>query len=81
MWWNFVARTGDEIVASRAEWQAELAGTRPSPAARVPRSAACPASAARRSPLRRCPRRRCARGDVSAEVCVVHSGSAPRAGR
>jgi redox-sensitive bicupin YhaK (pirin superfamily) len=26
MWWNFVARTGDEVAASRAAWQAELAG-------------------------------------------------------
>jgi redox-sensitive bicupin YhaK (pirin superfamily) len=26
MWWNFVARTGDEIAASREAWQAELAG-------------------------------------------------------
>ena len=25
MWWNFVARTGDEIAASREAWQAELA--------------------------------------------------------
>ena len=34
MWWNFVARTGDEIAASREEWQAELAGS-PEPAARA----------------------------------------------
>ena len=26
MWWNFVARTHDEIAASRAAWQAELGG-------------------------------------------------------
>jgi redox-sensitive bicupin YhaK (pirin superfamily) len=26
MWWNFVARTGDEVAASRAAWQAELSG-------------------------------------------------------
>jgi hypothetical protein len=26
MWWNFVARTSDEVAASRAAWQAELAG-------------------------------------------------------
>jgi redox-sensitive bicupin YhaK (pirin superfamily) len=32
MWWNFVARTGDEVAASREAWQAELAGS-PGPAA------------------------------------------------
>jgi quercetin 2,3-dioxygenase len=26
MWWNFVARTGDEVAAARTRWQAELAG-------------------------------------------------------
>ena len=26
MWWNFVGRTHDEVVASRAEWQAQIAG-------------------------------------------------------
>lgn len=26
IWWNFVARTGDEIAAARDVWQAELAG-------------------------------------------------------
>ncbi len=34
MWWNFVARTGDEVAAARAAWQAELAGA-PGPAGRV----------------------------------------------
>ena len=24
MWWNFVARSHDEIVAQRAQWQAQL---------------------------------------------------------
>jgi len=32
MWWNFVARTGDEVAAAREAWQAELAGP-PGPAA------------------------------------------------
>ena len=32
MWWNFVARTGEEIAAAREAWQAELAGP-PGPAA------------------------------------------------
>jgi quercetin 2,3-dioxygenase len=31
MWWNFVARTGDEIAASREAWQAELAGSAGAP--------------------------------------------------
>ena len=26
MWWNFVARSGDEVAAARERWQAELAG-------------------------------------------------------
>jgi hypothetical protein len=26
MWWNFIARTGEEIAAARDRWQAELAG-------------------------------------------------------
>jgi hypothetical protein len=34
MWWNFVARTGDEVAVARAAWQAELAGA-PGPADRV----------------------------------------------
>jgi redox-sensitive bicupin YhaK (pirin superfamily) len=32
MWWNFVARTGDEVAAAREAWQAELAEP-PAPAA------------------------------------------------
>jgi redox-sensitive bicupin YhaK (pirin superfamily) len=32
MWWNFVGRTHEEVVAYRAEWQAEI-GLEPSPAA------------------------------------------------
>jgi quercetin 2,3-dioxygenase len=31
MWWNFVARTGDEVAAAREAWQAELSGP-PGPA-------------------------------------------------
>ena len=27
MWWNFVARTHDEILSYRADWQAEIAGS------------------------------------------------------
>ena len=26
MWWNFIARTGEEIAAARERWQAELTG-------------------------------------------------------
>jgi len=26
MWWNFIARTGEEVAAARDRWQAELAG-------------------------------------------------------
>ena len=28
MWWNFVGRTHDDIVASRAQWQAQIDGAR-----------------------------------------------------
>jgi hypothetical protein len=32
MWWNFIARTGEEIAVARGRWQAELAGE-PTPTA------------------------------------------------
>ena len=32
MWWNFIARTGEEIAEARERWQAELAGE-PTPTA------------------------------------------------
>jgi hypothetical protein len=28
MWWNFVARTHEEIVEARAQWQASMVGDR-----------------------------------------------------
>ena len=35
MWWNFVGRSHEEIVAFREQWQAEMTATAPtSPAAR-----------------------------------------------
>ncbi|MFC5930394.1 pirin family protein [Cryobacterium melibiosiphilum] len=33
MWWNFVARSHDEIVAYRAQWQAEIGAAEPATAA------------------------------------------------
>ena len=50
MWWNFIARTGEEIAEARERWQAELAGEptptaasgtgsfRPGPVGAVPRT-------------------------------------------
>ena len=72
MWWNFIARTGEEIAAARERWQAELAGEagateaarRPAGRSGPARSAPCPVSRVRRSRRRRCRRRRCARAAV-----------------
>src|SRR5215207_1431022 len=74
MWWNFIARTGEEITAARDRWQAELAEE---PAAMSAASAgpfrpgpfaSSPASRARRWQPRRCRRRRCARVAAPAEI-------------
>ena len=54
MWWNFVGRTHEEIVAFREEWQAQIEGAGTGQDVRPGRFGIVMGRTCRRSPRRRC---------------------------